>query len=144
MIRFQHKQLVSRKLWLALITTVAICGFGCAKKVRLNPTPLAQSGTADARVELTYNRNDAILLKLSRLPQPASVNPKYTCYVVWVATPDRRYVINVGQLRAEQGKAEINTLTPLRKFTLMVTAESTGDVMTPGPDILFQSNEINW
>ena len=127
-----------------MIATVAMCGFGCAKQVRLNPLPLAQSGTANARIELTYNRNDAILLKLSHVPDPAALNPKYTCYVAWVATPDQRYVINVGRLRVEKGKAEISTLTPLRKFTILITAETSGDVMSPGPDILFQSNEINW
>jgi hypothetical protein len=62
-----------------------------------------------------------------------------------VATPDRQHVINVGQLRVDKGnRADITTVTPLRRFILFITAETSGEVMTPGPDILFETKEINW
>ncbi len=127
-----------------IVAVVALFGAGCAKRVRFNPLPLARSGTADARIELTYNRNDTIIVKLSKVPDPSVLNDQYTCYVLWVATPDRRHVINAGQLRVENSKAALSTLTPLRRFILFITAEPSGDMMTPGPDVLFETKEINW
>ena len=118
---------------------------GCAKRVRFNSLPLARAGTATARIELTYDRNNILEVKLSKVPNPSALNDKFTRYVLWVATPDRQHVTNVGQLRVdEKNRADMKTLTPLRRFILFITAESSGDVMTPGPDLLFETKEINW
>jgi hypothetical protein len=131
-----------RTIFPVLLAYMLSCG--CAKQVHLDPQRLAQSGVADARIELNYNRNDAITLKLSHAPAPESINPAGTCYVLWVATPDRRYVINVGRIRVEKGKAQITTSTPLHRFVLLITAETSGEVMTPSHDLLFESKEIIW
>ena len=117
---------------------------GCAKDIKFQALPLASSGKAAVRVELTYNRNDTLRVKISNAPEPSTLNPRYTRYVLWVATTDRQSIVNAGQLRVENGKAELMTLTPLRKFILSITAEAQGDATTPGPDVLFQTKEINW
>lgn len=133
-----------RKSILLLMLAVLISAAGCAKRARFNSLPLARSGTAEVRIELTYNRNNAIIVQLSKVPDPSELNSKYTRYVLWVATPDRRHVINVGQLRVENNKADLRTLTPLHRFILFITAETSGEVMEPGPDILFETKEITW
>lgn len=118
---------------------------GCAKQVRFNSLPLARSGIAAVRIEMTYDRNNILEVKLSNVPDPSSLNDRFTRYVLWVATPDRQHVINAGQLRVDDRKgADIKTLTPLRRFILFITAETSGDVMTPGPDILFETKMVNW
>ncbi len=132
------------KVLLPVLVIVAIFTAGCAKRVRFQSLPLAGAGTATARVDLTYDRNDTIEVKLAKVPDPASLNDKFTRYVLWVTTPDKSHVINAGQLRVENNKAELKTLTPLRRFLLFITAESSGDTMLPGPDILFQTKEIEW
>ena len=120
-------------------------GAGCAKRIRFDPLPLARAGKATARLELTYDRNNTLQIELSNVPEPSILNDKYTRYVLWVASPDRQSVVNVGQLRVEETKkAEIRTLTPLRNFVLFITAEPQGDVMAPGHDIVFQTKEIRW
>ena len=120
-------------------------GAGCAKRIRFAPLPLARAGKATARLELTYDRNNTLQIELSNVPEPSILNDQYTRYVLWVASPDRQSVVNVGQLRVDEAKkAEIRTLTPLRHFVLFITAEPRGDVMTPGPDIVFQTKEIRW
>lgn len=120
-------------------------GAGCAKRIRFDPLPLARAGKATARLELTYDRNNTLQIELSNVPEPSILNDKYTRYVLWVASPDRQSVVNVGQLRVDEAKkAEIRTLTPFRNFVLFITAEPRGDVMTPGPDIVFQTKEIRW
>ncbi len=133
------------KLLTAALGILLLSGAGCAKKIRFTSFPLAQAGEASARVELTYNRNNTIEVELSKVPDPATLKDTFTRYVLWVATPDRQHVVNVGQLRIDENNtADISTLTPLRSFILFITAETRGDAVTPGPDIVFETEEINW
>ena len=134
-----------RFLGLVAVLLTGALSAGCAKRIKFTALPLARSGTATARVELTYDRNNVLEVKLSNVPDPSALNDKFTRYVLWVATPDRQHIINAGQLRVdEKHQADIKTLTPLRKLILFITAEATGDVMTPGPEVVFESKEINW
>ncbi|HWP85124.1 MAG TPA: hypothetical protein VNN17_08040 [Terriglobia bacterium] len=135
----------SRRIQLSLLAVTALIAAGCAKRVRFQALPLIGSGAATARVELTYDRNNTIEVQLRNVPEPSTLKPEYTRYVLWVATPDRRHVINAGQLRVDEKKsATLETLTPLRSFILFITAEASGDVMTPGPDVVFDSSRTDW
>jgi len=117
----------------------------CSRQIRLATLPLARGGEATVRVELTYDRNNTLRIQLSNVADPSALNPAYTRYVLWVATPDRQTTVNAGQIRVDENRrAEMQTLTPLREFVLFITAEARGDVTTPGPDIVFQSEAIRW
>ena len=118
---------------------------GCAKNVHLTALPLAKGGKANVKVELTYDRNNTLEVKLAGVPEPSALKPEYTRYVLWATTPDRQHMVNIGQLRVDEKKnAAIKTLTPFRSFRLVITAEAAGDVTAPGPDTLFESEEIRW
>jgi hypothetical protein len=110
---------------------------GCQKDIRLHAIPaLAGSGHADVRVVLTYDRNNLLTVSLSGV--------KDGRYVAWT-TPVAGDPVNVGQIRVEGGKGKIETLTPLRKFTVMITEEENGEARKPGPRVVFQSEkEIEW
>ena len=132
-----------RAIIMTLLLPVILAG--CAKRIRFEALPLAGPATAAARIELTYDRNNNLQVQLINVPDPSNLNPIYNRYVLWAATPDRQHVINIGQLRVDENKkAEIMTLTSLRSFILLVTAEPRGDVMVPGPAILFQTRQIDW
>jgi hypothetical protein len=130
---------------LAAAVVVALCLAllsGCARRLRLDPLPAARGGRVDVRVELTYNRNDKLEIKMEA-PDPSTYGPDYTRYVAWVATPDRAHVSNVGQIRINQrGRGELNAKTALRSFWLYLTVEQRGDTQTPGPIVVFQSPRI--
>ena len=131
-------------LRLGLVGAVLLAA-GCAKRIRFDSLPLARAGQATARIQLTYDRNNTIQVQLSNVPEPSTLNPSDTRYVLWVATPDRQAVLNVGQLRVDENKkAEIQTLTPFRNFLLFITAEPRGDVTAPGPDVVFATKELHW
>ena len=118
---------------------------GCAKRVRLTALPLARAATGTVRVQLTYDRNNLLEVELVSVPDPSALNASYTRYVLWAATPDRRQAVNVGQFRVDENrKAKISTLTPFRSFILFITAETHGDTLVPGPDIIFESQQIDW
>ena len=129
---------------MALAGLVAMALGGCARSVRLKALPAARGGQVSVKVELTYDRNDQLQIKL-QAPDPSAYGPNYTRYVAWVATPDRAHVINVGQIRVEGGKGALQTLTPLRKFRMFLTVEEQGDVMKPGPLVVFEAEkDIDW
>jgi hypothetical protein len=118
---------------------------GCSKSIELRPTQLAGQGKGQVKVELTYDRNNRLDLKFSNLPAPASLQPQFTRYVLWVADADRGNPVNTGQLRVDDKHvARITTLTPRRKYVLFVTAESAGDVLVPGAETVFESPLIEW
>lgn len=133
---------------LGSLCSLCLCGLllsaGCARVAHLKPLPAAKGGRVTVRVELTYNRNDKITIDM-QAPPPDTYGPNFTRYVAWVATPDRKDVINIGQIRVEGGKGNLITLTPLRKFWLLVTVEERGDVLKPGPLMVFESyRELEW
>lgn len=129
----------------AILLAVALFTAACSKSVRLRPTQLAGKGQGTVKVELTYDRNNRLDLKLSNLPEPSSLQPQYTRYVLWVADADRGNPVNTGQLRVDdQHTAKIQTLTPRRKYVLFVTAEAAGDTLSPGGEIVFESPVIEW
>ena len=128
-----------------LLAGAMLLAGGCTRKIEFTPLPTARGGEATVQVELTYDRNNTLLLEMTNVPDPSTLNPAYTRYVLWVATPDRQTIVNAGQIRVtEDRSAEMQTLTPLRDFILFITAETRGDVATPGPDVLFETSAIHW
>ena len=135
----------SGRIVLAAACVIALLASGCAKNVQFRPTPLAGQGKAEVKVELTYDRNNTLIVKMESMPQPESIKPEYTRYVLWAAPPERTSAVNIGQIRVDDKRnATITTLTPLRNFILFITAEATGEVQRPGPDIVFEAPQTEW
>lgn len=116
----------------------------CKHDVRLPALPALKSGSAKLRVVLTYDRNNTLEVNLATAQAPESYGPQYTRYVVWtesVGSP----AVNVGQIRVENGKGKLQTLTPLRRFGVLITVEEKGDARQPGPLAVFRTEkEIEW
>ncbi len=119
----------------------------CRKEIRLEAVPalpVKVSGSARVRVVLTYDRNNTLIVHLTGVPQPESLGPRYTRYVVWIQPPGGQPV-NAGQIRVEGGRAHVETLTPLRRFQLFITVEEKGDVQQPGPLVVFRRDkDVEW
>lgn len=129
--------------WLPL--AAALIAMGCAKSVQFRPTALARGGTGTAKVELTYDRNNSLEIRLSNVAEPSTLKPETTRYVLWVTDPGRQRAVNAGQLRVDEKKAaRIQTLTPMRRFILFITVEAAGDAASPSAEIIFESPLIEW
>ncbi len=77
------------------------------------------------------NGNTEVKLEVEHLAKPENLTPSKTSYVVWFQERGSQPV-NQGQLRVNKKlKGEFKTVTPLRSFDLLVTAES--DVLTQVP-----------
>lgn len=138
-------KMTSFRLFRFIFLLTVLFASGCAKRVRFEPLPLARGAKATGRVELSYDQNNTLDIRIENLSEPSSINPQYSRYVLWVATPDRQRIVNAGQLRVDESKkAQLKSLTPFREFILFITAESRGDAQSPGPDVVFQSGIIEW
>ena len=120
-------------LWVLLLV-------GCKRDIRLQALPALQGGQASLRVVLTYDRNNTLDLRLTDVRAPESYGGPYTRYVAW-AQPSAGVAVNVGQIRVEQGKGRLWTLTPLRRFYLLITVEEKGDAQQPGPLVVFRTQK---
>jgi hypothetical protein len=91
-------------------------------KVTTNAEP---SGRADLRISVEH------------LPQPSSLSPPASAYVVWVHPPNMT-PINVGELKVGNDlKATLTTSTQYQKFDVSVTAEQNSKATSPsGPEIM--------
>jgi len=132
----QRRSLFGKRI--ALLALLSLAAAGCSKDIRLRAVPaLAGGGHASLRVVLTYDRNNLLTVSLADV--------KDSRYVVWTTPAPGGEPVNVGQIRVEGGKGKIETLTPLRKFTVMITEEENGEARKPGPGVVFQSDkEIEW
>lgn len=116
----------------------------CTRDVRLQNLPALKTGNAGIKVVLTYDRNNTLEVRLSNVQSPESFGSQYTRYVVWTETAGAPPV-NVGQVRVDGGKGKMQTLTPLRKFGVLITVEEKGDARQPGPLAVFHTDkEIEW
>ncbi len=116
----------------------------CKRDMRLQTLPALKSGNAGIRVVLTYDRNNTLEVNLSGVQAPESFGPQFTRYVVWTEA-NGAAPVNVGQIRVENGKGKLQTLTPLRRFGVLITVEEKGDARQPGSLAVFRSSkEVEW
>lgn len=133
-----------KSLRAALVCALILATVACSRGMRLQALPALKGGQANVRVVLTYDRNNTLDLRLENVQPPESYGPQYTRYVAWVQPPGGAPV-NVGQIRIEQGKGRLQTLTPLRRFHLQITVEDKGETQQPGTLVVFRTGkEIEW
>ena len=126
----------------ALIAVLTLTA--CKRDVRLQMLPALKGGNAGVSVVLTYDRNNNVQVRLSGVQPPESFGPQYTRYVVWTEAGGGAPV-NVGQIRVENGKGLLLTLTPFRRFGILITVEEKGDARQPGSLAVFHTDkEIEW
>lgn len=117
---------------------------GCKRDVRLQVLPALKGGHAGVHVVLTYDRNNTLEVNLNGVQAPETFGPQFTRYVVWTEVAGSPPV-NVGQIRVENGKGKLQTLTPLRRFGILITVEEKGDARQPGSLAVFRtSKEVEW
>ena len=123
-------RLVSLSLMLMLL------GLGCAQKVDFEAMPVVPASDVDAKVTRDANDNARVRLDIKHLAPPERLSPPKSMYIVWAQTPTGRNV-NLGRLRVKKNRsARFETVTPLEKFRLLITAEDAADVATPSQQIV--------
>src|SRR4030042_652169 len=113
----------------ALLVAVSIAG--CAKKVPASIPPPVPATEANTSIGKDINDNLIAELKVKHLAPPQSLTPARSLYVVWVETPDQRFV-NAGRLKLNDNlEGSIKIMSPYPRFRLTISAED--DPLPPAP-----------
>lgn len=107
--------------------------------VKLAGSPQVPAAEGTVAIKSGENNNTRLKIDVHHLAPPERVSPGATALVVWASpmaaggTPQ-----NIGALRVnDKLDGELDTVTPLREFELLITAESFATVQAPsGPRLL--------
>jgi len=98
----------------------------------------ASEGTVKAT--LGDNGNTNLSIRVKHLAPPFKVQPDATVYVVWIQQPDQPRQ-NIGALTLNKDlEGRLDTVTPFRRFSVMVTPEPGGQVDQPSHEAVFTAS----
>ena len=97
--------------------------------------PLAPAGSIEVRRRDTVTR---LKVKLERIAPLSVFGEVLRAYVVWAVSPEGTFE-NLGELEIDGQKAELETITRLQRFGVIITAEPHFMVDTPHTSVAFRS-----
>jgi len=109
-------------------------------QVDLAGTPLMPRARGDAEIETEATGPVQIKAKVRGVTPPAPLGPEYLTYVLWAVPPQGR-AKNLGELRLDDGQAEIEATADVLTFALIVTAEPYSAVTMPS-DAVVMENQV--
>jgi outer membrane protein OmpA-like peptidoglycan-associated protein len=109
-------------------------------KVDLIGTPLLPRARGEAQIKTEASGPVRIKAKVRGMSQASQFGPEYLTFVTW-AIPPRGLAKNLGELRLEDGEAEIEATSDVQTFALIITAEPYYAVTTPS-DVVVLENAV--
>jgi hypothetical protein len=116
-------------LALAWLTVLPVAS---AKKFPLTAAAAVPAARGQVDIGHDKNGNTKVELKVEHLAAPDNLTPPRTAYVVWFQERGTE-PLNQGVLKPGKDlKATFRSVTPLKTFDILVTAESDPNAKTPG------------
>ena len=122
-----------------LVLTLSIAShFAHAKKFPLTAAAVVPSAQGEVETGRDDNGNTTVELKVEHLAPPENLTPPRTAYIVWFQERGGSNPTIQGQLRPDKKlKAKFRTVTPMKNFDVIVTAESDANATSPsGTEVL--------
>ncbi len=110
---------------------------GGIAKVSLRGTNLMPGGSGEAQVENKGNRVE-IDVKFEAMEPATKFGFEYLTYVLWAVSPQGR-AVNLGEVQAKNGSAEVKAITDMQTFGMVVTAEPYFAVSQPGDEVVLEN-----
>jgi hypothetical protein len=107
-------------------------------KVDLIGTPLMPRARGEAEIKTESSGPVAIKAKMRDLTAPTQFGPEYLTYVLWAIPPQGR-AKNLGEVRLDDGKNEIEATVDVQTFSMIVTAEPYYAVTTPSEVVVMEN-----
>lgn len=131
----------------ALLLPAMALSLGCAmSQKKMDPgqpmqvSDMAPAGEGTVKAVKGDGGNTALSVKVKHLAPASRLVEDASVYVVWVEPPNAPPQ-NVGVLSVNADKEGVlNTLTPHRRFKVMITPEASAQVQEPSGDEVFTSN----
>ena len=127
-----------RKLYIICLTFALLCTVAYAdKKYPMTAASNVPAAQAEVAIGTDDNGNTSLKMKVQHLAHPENLTPRAVVYVVWLQERGENSQ-NIGQLRVDKNlKATFETVTSLKSFDVLVTAEQEIRAKNPtGPEIL--------
>jgi outer membrane protein OmpA-like peptidoglycan-associated protein len=110
---------------------------GGVAKVSLRGTNLMPAGSGEAQVENKGNRVE-IEVKFEGMEPATKFGFEYLTYVLWAVSPQGR-AVNLGEVQAKNGNAQVKAITDMQTFGMVVTAEPYFAVSQPGDEVALEN-----
>ncbi len=127
-----------RKLYPICLTFALLCTVAyAAKKYPMTAAAIVPGARADVTISKDKNGNTKLKMTVQHLANLENLTPRASAYVVWLRERGGNSE-NQGQLKMDKNlKATFETVTPLKSFDVLVTAEQDFRVKGPsGPEVL--------
>jgi hypothetical protein len=126
------------RIFLSIIAGLLLLTAGAsAKKYPLTADKSVPAAQGQVDVGRDKNGNTKVELKVEHLAPPENLTPPKAAYIVWFQERGGE-AVNQGSLKPGKNlKGNFKTVTQLKSFDVIVTAESDTAVKTPsGPEIM--------
>jgi len=128
----RYKSLIVSALTLAL----PVIG----EKFQLTPSPGAGLAAGVVDVGGDRNGNTTLAVHVEHLARAAELAPEKETYVVWVEAPNRPPE-NIGELKVDENlEGNFSSVTVLRHFQLVITAEDNPRAASPTGPVVLSTN----
>ena len=127
-----------RRLYTICLMFALLCALAyAAKKYPMTAASMVPGARAEVEINKDKNGNTRLKMVVQHLANLENLTPRANAYVVWFqergGSPE-----NQGQLKMDKNlKAAFQTVTPLKSFDVIVTAEQDLRAKDPsGPEVL--------
>ena len=127
-----------RKLYAICLTFALLCTLAyAAKKYPMTAASMVPGARADVAITKDKNGNTRLKMTVQHLSNLENLTPRANAYVVWLQERGGNSE-NQGQLKMDKNlKATFQTVTPLKSFDVIFTAEQDVRAKDPsGPEVL--------
>ena len=121
--------------WLILSTALLIPA--CHRWQQIRGTSVLPTSIGEVRATATPDDQTQVTMTVYNLPKPQFVSSDATAYLVWVRPNEASgQPQKLGQLTLDGDTGNLQAVTPLRQFELVVTAQSPTDSTIQGDRVL--------
>jgi hypothetical protein len=135
--KFGARGVSMKQLVVLALAGMTVGMVGSAKKFPLTAAASVPAARGHVDVGRDKNGNTTVELKVQHLATPENLTPPRTAYVVWFQERGAE-PLNQGVLKPGKNlKATFRSVTPLKAFDVLVTAESDPNTKSPeGPEVM--------
>ena len=120
-----------RKLYTICLTFALLCTIAYAKKYPMAAGSIVPAARAEVETSKDKNGNTSLKMTVQHLANLENLTPRASAYVVWLQGRGGNSE-NQGQLKVDKDlKAAFETVTPLKSFDVVVTAEQDARATSP-------------
>lgn len=131
-----------------MLTIISVASFtSCSQKIAFQNSTVVPAAQGIVAIKKDNNKNCAIKIKISNLPEVQRLQPAKNVYVVWIETEENS-IKNIGQIKSNTGfissklKASFETVTSFQPTKVFITAEETQDLIYPGYQMVLTTNKF--